>query len=174
MQRSTRDLGASAPLWLMVFSLTLLAGCGFHLRTEESLTLSPALSPMQISGIPTSDPLYSGLSSALREAGVSVADSAATAQTFLVLSGRENRRRVLAVNEAGKAIEYEMVEAVTFSLLDRDRNVILPEYRVVNTGSYTDPTGDPLGKAGEQALLRGAARRNTVEQIMVRLRFGTR
>ena len=105
---------------------------------------------------------------------MSVTDSDAAAQSFLVLSGREDRRRVLALNEAGKAIEYAMVEAVTFSLLDRQRNVLLANYRIVNENSYTDPTGDPLGKAGEQTLLRNSARQETVRQIMARLRYGTR
>ena len=92
----------------------------------------------------------------------------------MLLRRRENRRRVLAVNAQGRAIEYEMVEAVTVELLDRERNVLLPEYRVVNEGTYSDPTGDPLGKAGEQQLLRDNARRDTVQQIMTRLRYGTR
>jgi len=44
----------------------------------------------------------------------------------------------------------------------------------VNEGTYSDPTGDPLGKAGEQLLLRDSARRDNVQQIMTRLRYGTR
>ena len=158
----------------MLLSVTLLAGCGFHLRGEESLKLPAKLSPMKVSGVRTTDPLYGELTNALREAGMSITESAEAAQSFLMLSERENRRRVVAVNAVGKAIEYEMVEAVTFELLDGERNVLLPEYRVVNEGSYTDPTGDPLGKAGEQQLLRSSARGDTVQQILVRLRYGTR
>lgn len=158
----------------MLFSMSLIAGCGFHLRGEDSLKLPASLSPMRITGLNAGDPLYGELRGALAEAGTSVTDSDAAAQSFLVLSGREKRRRVLALNEAGKAIEYEMVEAVTFSLLDRERNVLLADYRVVNENSYADPTGDPLGKAAEQALLRNSARQETVRQIMARLRYGTR
>ncbi len=170
------SLCASAPLRLILLLVVAvsLAGCGFHLRGEESLKLSASLSPMRITGLASGDPLYRELRGALAEAGVSVTDSDAAAQTFLVLRGRENRRRVLALNEAGKAIEYEMVEAVTFSLLDRERNVLLADYRVANENSYADPTGDPLGKAAEQTLLRNSARQETVRQIMARLRYGTR
>lgn len=166
----------AAPLRLILLLVLTawLAGCGFHLRGEESLQLPARLSPMHLSGIRSDDPLRSELTAALREAGVAVTPSREAAQSFLVLSNRENRRRVLAVNAQGRAIEYEMVEAVSFELLDRDRNVLLPQFRVVNEGSYTDPTGDPLGKAGEQQLLRSSARRDTVQQIMVRLRYGTR
>jgi outer membrane lipopolysaccharide assembly protein LptE/RlpB len=158
----------------MLLAMSLLAGCGFHLRGEDSLKLSAGLSPMRITGLGSGDPLYGALRGALAEAGVSTTNSDATAQSFLVLSGREDRRRVMALNEAGKAIEYAMVEAVTFSLLDRERNVILADYRIVNENSYTDPTGDPLGKAAEQTLLRNSARQETVRQIMARLRYGTR
>jgi outer membrane lipopolysaccharide assembly protein LptE/RlpB len=63
---------------------------------------------------------------------------------------------------------------VTFELLDRERNVLLSEFPVSSENRYTDPAGDPLGKAGEQRLLRNSARRDTVQQIMVRLRYGTR
>jgi outer membrane lipopolysaccharide assembly protein LptE/RlpB len=174
MHQSPRFLRASVPLWLAFLSVALLAGCGFQLRGAESLRLPARLSPMHLSGIDTRDPLRSELVAALGEAGVTITSSRETAQSFLVLSGRENRRRVIAVNAQGRAIEYEMVEAVTFELLDRERNVLLPAYRVVNEGSYSDPTGDPLGKAGEQVLLRDTARRNTVQQIMARLRYGTR
>jgi len=86
--------------------MSLLGGCGFHLRGEDSLKLPASLSPMRITGLSTSDPLYGALRGALAEAGVGTTDSDAAAQSFLVLSGREDRRRVLALNEAGKAIEF--------------------------------------------------------------------
>lgn len=174
MHRSTGFLRASAVLWLMLASVALLPGCGFQLRGAESLQLPSRLSPMHLGGLRADDPLRRELTQALREAGVTVTASKETAQSFLVLSGRENRRRVVAVNAQGRAIEYEMVEAVTFELLDRERNVLLPEFRVANESSYSDPSGDPLGKAGDQQLLRDSTRRDTVQQIMVRLRFGTR
>ena len=174
MRQSSRSLGHCAALWSMLLSMTLLAGCGFHPRSEESLRLPSRLSPMQVSGIGASDPLLGELKTALAEAGVTVTQSKETAQSFLVLSDREARRRVLAVNSVGKAIEYEVVEEVTFELLDHDRNVLLPEFRSTNEGRYADPTGDPLGKAAEQQLLRNTARRNLVQQIMMRLRYGTR
>ena len=174
MHQSPRPPRASTPLWLMLCSLMVLAGCGFHPRGEDSLKLPARLSPMQVSGIGTSDPLYRELRAALADAGVTVTQSKETAQSFLVLSEREARRRVLAVNSVGKAIEYEIVEQVTFELLDHDRNVLLPEYRAAREGSYTDPTGDPLGKAAEQQLLRESKRRDLVQQIMMRLRYGTR
>jgi outer membrane lipopolysaccharide assembly protein LptE/RlpB len=161
-------------LILLLVVAAWLAGCGFQLRSAESLRLPTRLSPMHLSGTAATDPLGAELVAALSEAGVTITSSRETAQSFLVLSGRDNRRRVLAVNAQGRAIEYEMVDAVTFELLDRERNVLLPAFRVVNESSYSDPTGDPLGKAGEQVLLRDTARRDTVQQIMARLRYGTR
>jgi LPS-assembly lipoprotein len=174
--QSMSTLRALAPLrfMLLLLAIAAIAGCGFHLRGEESLKLPARLSPMHLSGISSDDPLRGELTATLREAGVTVTPSREAAQSFLVLSGRENRRRVLAVNAQGRAIEYEMVEAVTFELLDRERNVLLSEFPVSSENRYTDPAGDPLGKAGEQQLLRNSARRDTVQQIMVRLRYGTR
>lgn len=174
MRRSPDLHRTSLPLWSLLLSIALLTGCGFQLRSAESLRLPARLSPMHLTGIPSGDPLYRELSAALGESGVAVTESRETAQSFLVLSGRENRRRVLAVNAQGRAIEYEMVEAVTVELLDRERNVLLSQYRVSNEGTYSDPAGDPLGKAGEQQLLRDSARRDTVQQILARLRYGTR
>lgn len=173
--QSMSTLRAFAPLrFMLLLAIAAIAGCGFHLRGEESLKLPARLSPMHLSGIRSDDPLRGELTAALGEAGVTVTPSREAAQSFLVLSGRENRRRVLAVNAQGRAIEYEMVEAVTFELLDRERNVLLSEFPVSSENRYTDPVGDPLGKAGEQQLLRNSARRDTVQQIMVRLRYGTR
>ncbi|MCU0767372.1 MAG: LPS assembly lipoprotein LptE [Gammaproteobacteria bacterium] len=152
----------------------LLTGCGFHLRGAQDVRLQPELSPMLISGIGTADPLYAALAAALAEGGVTVTKQAGEANSFLLLSARENRRRVVSVNAKGQAIEYDVVEGVTFELRDRNRETLVEEQRIEVDRTYTDPAGDPLALAGERVLLREQARQDLVQQIVRRLRFGTR
>ncbi len=142
----------------------LLTGCGFHLRGAQDVRLQPELSPMLISGIGTADPLYAALAAALAEGGVTVTKQAGEANSFLLLS----------VNAKGQAIEYDVVEGVTFELRDRNRETLVEEQRIEVDRTYTDPAGDPLALAGERVLLREQARQDLVQQIVRRLRFGTR
>ena len=171
-----KNLCASALLrWITAFVMTAaLAGCGFHLRGEQDVQLDKRLSPMLITGIGTSDPLYGALAAALGESGVTVTRQAGEAQSILLLSARENRRRVVSVNAKGQAIEYDVVEGVTFELRDRNRQTLVEEQRIETDRSYTDPAGDPVALAAERTLLRDYARQDLVQQIMRRLRFSTR
>jgi LPS-assembly lipoprotein len=165
-----------APLrWLAAFVTTaVLAGCGFHLRGAQDVQLDQRLSPMLITGLGTADPLYGVLSAAISQTGTRVTRQPAEAGSVLLLSARENRRRVVAVDRAGFAVEYDVVEGVTFELLDRNRDTLVPEQRIEVDRSYTDAEGDPLGKTAERAALRATAREDLSQQIVRRLRHGTR
>jgi LPS-assembly lipoprotein len=151
-----------------------LAGCGFHLRGELDVKLPAHLSPMLLSGIGTSDPLYYALTAALGEGGVIITRQPAEAKSVLLLSARENRRRVVAVDSRGYAVEYDVVEGVTFELRDQNRATLVEEQRIEVDRSYTDPTGDPLGLANERLVLRESARQDLVRQIVRRLQYGAR
>lgn len=171
-----KNFCAPAPLrWITALVMTaVLAGCGFHLRGAQDVQLDKRLSPMLITGIGTGDPLYGALAAALAESGVTVTKQSGEAQSILLLSARENRRRVVSVNSKGQAIEYDVVEGVTFELRDRNRQTLVEEQRIETDRSYTDPAGDPVALAAERALLRDYARQDLVQQIVRRLRFSTR
>ena len=174
MHQPPRSLLAAVAQWLVLLSVALLTGCGFHLRGEQDVKLPAGLSPMLITGVGTADPLYHELAAALVQSGVTVTNQSGNAQSILLLSARENRRRVVSVDASGLANEYDVVEGVTFELRDRNRETIVEEQRIEVDRSYTDPTGDPIGKASERLLLRNNARRDLVQQIVRRLRFSTR
>jgi outer membrane lipopolysaccharide assembly protein LptE/RlpB len=116
------------------------------------------------------DPFRRELRRALVEAGVGVADEPSPATTRLQLTQRESRTQVLAVDSSGKAVEYDAVEAVSFTLLAPDRSVLVPLQRIVTDRPFTIPAGTVLGKEEEEEFLRRNARQDLIGQILRRLR----
>lgn len=164
--------GKSQPLaaLVLVLAAATLAGCGFRPRGEADVRLPDTISPMHVEGGKLDDPLRRELRRALGDAGVGVADEPSPATTRLQLSQRESRTQVLAVDSSGKAVEFDAVEAVSFTLLAPDRSVLVPLQRVVSDRPFTIPAGTVLGKEEEQELLRRHAREDLIGQILRRLR----
>jgi LPS-assembly lipoprotein len=158
------------PALAVALALAAMAGCGFHLRGDADVRLPDSVSPMYVDLPKVGDPLRRELRRALADAGVGVADQLSPATTRLQLSERESRTQVLAVDRSGKAVEYDAVEAVSFTLLAADRSVMVPLQRVVTDRPFTIPAGTVLGKEEEEELLRKNARADLVGQILRRLR----
>jgi outer membrane lipopolysaccharide assembly protein LptE/RlpB len=165
-------LRKARPLAALLLSLALSApaGCGFRPRGELDVRLPDRVSPMYVELSKVDDPFRRELRRALVEAGVGVADEPSPATTRLQLTQRESRTQVLAVDSSGKAVEYDAVEAVSFTLLAPDRSVLVPLQRIVTDRPFTIPAGTVLGKEEEEEFLRRNARQDLIGQILRRLR----
>jgi outer membrane lipopolysaccharide assembly protein LptE/RlpB len=165
-------LRKSRPLAALLLSLAVsaTAGCGFRPRGELDVRLPDRVSPMYVELSKVDDPFRRELRRALVEAGVGVADEPSPATTRLQLTQRESRTQVLAVDSSGKAVEYDAVEAVSFTLLAPDRSVLVPLQRIVTDRPFTIPAGTVLGKEEEEEFLRRNARQDLIGQILRRLR----
>lgn len=143
---------ASIGPFLLVM-LLILAGCGFHLRGDYGL--SERLSPMTIVGLDAFDTFYRQLGDVLVLSGVELTEDAAAARTELRIIDQKTDRLVTAVDEKGKASEYELIRTVTFSLKDHASGEELVSSRQVEAGRvFRDPAGVGFGKQGTVLEIR--------------------
>ena len=124
------------PGMFVLAAFLLLSGCGFHLRGDHALP--ERISPVQITGIDRFSDFHRRLRHALMDNGIAVADGP-EAETRLALRGYRSRQFVTALDERGKAAEYEISRAVTFVLTEKaGGRVLVPEREFERRGLYAE------------------------------------
>ncbi|MES9856056.1 MAG: LPS assembly lipoprotein LptE [Sedimenticola sp.] len=156
---------------LLLTTLWLIQGCGFHLRgyDSESADLPSHTSPMLIQGIGDYDSLRTDLSRQLRSSGISVTKENGDANSSLRILNRSSDRRVLSTNSGGNVAEYELHESIDFDLIDRGKAALVERQSVSIIRSYSNSETEVLGKQHEEELLRKSMRRDLVRRILRRL-----
>lgn len=148
-----------------------LVSCGFHLRGQ--VELPRPLEAAYVSGVPRTGALAQDVAFIIEGAGGQVVAEPAEATGRLVIHEEEFDRRVLSVDSSGKVSEYELRYAIRYALHGPDGDVIVPEETVSGTRSYRFDPGNVLGAGEEEAVLREELRRQTVTQMLRRLRIAT-
>lgn len=155
--------------WLVLVFLALtLSGCGFQPRGLTT-TLSGVPSPVFVSGITSYSDLYRELGLQLKIAGVELVPSAAESASVLRITGVDSEARVLSVNSRNKAVEYELEESASFSLLASDGRELIKTQRVAVLRIQYRPEIGVLGSDREGELLRRDMRRDVAGRIVRRL-----
>jgi len=153
---------------LLISTLLLLAGCGFHLR--GSIDLPADLQRMHVQGTSKYSALGVELRRSLRANGVDVVDTANAAQVVLKISAPNYKRRLLSVSgTSGKTAEYELQYSLSVSLQDRQGKVLLAPQALRQLRDYTYDRDNVLGKGNEEARFRVEMERDLVRQVLRRL-----
>jgi LPS-assembly lipoprotein len=146
---------------LLIPLLLLLTACGFHLR--GSVQLPPWLDEVALQDATPSTDILPELRQALEREGVRISD---TAPLTLQLNSETFSKRVISVDTAGRAKQYGLRYAVSFSLRHADGSVWLNNEQVVlHRDLYFDETA-VLATAGEEARLQAEMRREAVTQVL--------
>ncbi|VAX06684.1 hypothetical protein MNBD_GAMMA26-443 [hydrothermal vent metagenome] len=155
--------------WIFtILILTTLQGCGFQLRGEVN-ALPPSVSPIYIHGLAKFDPFSKDLKQILKEAKVQVTEDRAAAKTALQIFNQSRDRRVLAVDNRGKVVEYEIHHALEFSLIAADGSKLVPAQTVGTQYTYENPETGVLGKQQEENLRGRDVRLDLARRIVTRL-----
>lgn len=152
---------------LLVLSLSVfLVACGFHLRGAQPI---PAV--MQRTWIAGADnsALYYELESALLAAGAAVVESSEAATATLTIHQERYSRRVLSVDNQGRASEYELRLRIVFSLIDSAGNVIADNVKFNVLRDYSFDPDNVLASGGQEKMLKTEMRRYAARQILRRL-----
>jgi len=147
--------------------LVLLQGCGFQLR--GTFDVPPQMDPTYIQA-PQGDPLARQLREALRTADVEVVDAPDQASAVLRLLKQDQSRRVRAVNQRGKVIDYELTYKVSFDVQDAEGEELVPSQVITLVRTQVDPGVEVLGKQEEQALFYSDMQREAVGRILRRVK----
>lgn len=150
---------------VLALGLSLLAGCGFHLRG-----LSAPLAPLSFASISLQETgsLNEALKVALQRDGRLSLRS--PAEAVFRITGEETRKDILTINRGGKVNEYLLVYRAEATVQRRQDDSPLPLSVVVRRElSYSD--AGVLGKEREEAMLWDDMRRDAAEQLVRRLSY---
>ncbi len=152
---------------LVIALLTLLQGCGFHLRGAAELP--PSISPIYIQGVGKHDPLRKGFRQSFSRAGIQITAEQSKASTILNITKQKQDRRVLSVDSRGKVVEYEISQALEFELLDASGTRLMENQSVGSQRAYENPETEILGKNQEEKMLRRDLRRDLIWRVVNRM-----
>jgi len=155
---------------ILLALLTLLQGCGFHLRGTgtSSASLPADISPLHVQGLPHRDFLKLKLENGLVNSGIKITENAAEAASLLRITNRRSDRRVMTVDSRGKVLEYELRESLDFDLLDSSgkARVSTQPISVISIYRYEEQV---LGGQQEETFLREDMWRRLSDQVLRRM-----
>lgn len=152
---------------LLLLSALLLAGCGFHLR--NALTLPPDLGPVRVIANDRFSPLIDPIEMALQRAGAQVAPAATRDVATLEVLSERWATTPIAIDEAGRALEYSLRYAVVFRLSDAQGQDLVPQQAIEMSRDFTQSATELIGTESERELLSREMRREMVASIVRRI-----
>jgi len=156
--------------WPLLLAILVVGGCGFHLRGEAPLLDHAGIpSPLHVSGLGLDSALRSAVITQLRQSNVAITDNAADAAATLRLRKPSSGSRLLSVDSRNKAIEYELTESVSMTLLSRTGETLIETQNISVTRIQYRPEDSILAGANEEELLRGDMRRDLANRVLTRL-----
>ncbi len=151
---------------LVLVALSLVAGCGFHLRGQEPL---PAVMATPYIDAPDRyTALYAALDKRLRAAGAIPAANTAAASAVIRLHLDDTGRELLSVTAENKPGEYEVYYAAEFSVT-AGASELLARQQVKLTREYGYDESAVLAKEHEEESLRLALADEIADLILRRL-----
>jgi LPS-assembly lipoprotein len=149
-----------------LITLSLLAGCGFHL--QGALTTPAAMERTYIEAVERNSLFHRELQAQLRAADVQLVESPADATAVLTISIDETDQRVLSVSTRNVPTEFEVYYTVEYGLISGEESLLVPQYLTL-TRDYTYDETLVLGKAREEALMRDAIVQDLVRIVLKQL-----
>ena len=157
---------------LFLFSL-LIISCGFHLRGNQDL--SAVLPEVQVQGTNKHSELGRELVRTLTAAKVSIMDES---DIILNITRDNFSKRVLSLDSAGRANQYELSYHLGFSLQKKslidDKQVlvdVIPAQSITAKREYLFDANLVLSKADEEMRLNNDMRQSAVLQLIRRLKY---
>ena len=157
---------------LAVSMVTALSGCGFHLRGSDALPAGMSVTYIQ-SANPFSS-LVDDFADALRTHGVQVTEDRAAATAVLRIHKNDKGRDVLSVNTSGKVLEYQLWQAIRFSVATAENLPVVEQQTVTMRRAYLYRSADVLGSEREKDAVRSTLQKNLVNMAMLRVAAAAR
>ncbi len=176
MQQSNRFFRSSYPaLWLVgLLCAVLLSGCGFKLR--GAYQLPEAMQTTRVEAAQPKSDFIRSLKRGLKSSGVRLVDETAdnTADNTAVLRvyNEKKSKRIVSLDSNGRAREYTLIYAVSFSVKALTQVFEVPEQTVQIDRDFVFDTEDVLGNSREETKLYQEMEQDIVRLILLRLQSG--
>jgi LPS-assembly lipoprotein len=145
--------------------LVFLSACGFHLRGQVDLPVGLRILDLDAQ---QADTLTQNiLRQSLLSNGVTLSGDAPYTLKILNESGD---RRVLTVTSNAKASEYELIQNLTFELLDTKGDAVSDAQTITSYRTLQYDASAEIGKAQEEANLRREMKQSNAYNVLLRLK----
>ena len=151
----------------------LITSCGFHLRGSQDF--SKILPEVNVSGVNKYSDLGRELLRSLATANVNVFDESSF---ILNITKDAFSKRVLSVDSAGRANQYELRYDVSFTLVQSVKNEeeqkvidLIPAQNITEKREYLFDANLILATQDEENRLKQDMRQSVILQLMRRLKF---
>lgn len=149
----------------MAFTLLLsLTACGYHLR--GAIDIPEQMKSVYLEG--ASSMLIKEFKSSLKSSGGELVASPPEASLVIRILKDDLRRRVLSLDNIGKANEFELNYLVRFMLLDGEGNILMEEQEMEINRDFFNDQVDILAKNNEETVIREEIYRQAVRTIVRR------
>lgn len=158
----------------LFFVSLMLVSCGFHLRGSQDLSV--VLPEVQLDGVNQHSDLGRDLIQALTSSKVAVVDESSV---ILDITQNNITKRVLSVDSAGRANQYELNYQLGFTLQkkietedNKQKFVDLMKAQIISEKrEYLFDANLVLSKTGEEVTLNNDMRQSAILQLLRRLNF---
>lgn len=161
------DRGGLGQAWYFVPLLMALGltACGFHLR--QPVEIPPGYNPMFIKG---GNLVRQALIDQLAGSQAQLTDDKGAAGLVIRITREQRSSRVLAVDQNGKALAYELHYLVSFDAKVKGDVHQVPEQTMDLVRNFDNPDVEVLGKQLESELIYEDMALDAAQRILLRLR----
>lgn len=158
---------------IFFLAVSIFTGCGFHLRGSQDL--SEILAEVKLTGVNSHSELGRDLVHSLAQAKVNVVEESST---ILNITQNNISKRVLSVDSAGRANQYELKYQLGFTLQEMIQNndkqqlvdLVKPQ-TISEKREYLFDANLVLAKTSEEIKLNNDMRQSAILQLLRRLKF---
>jgi LPS-assembly lipoprotein len=150
---------------LIAASGAALGGCGFELRQAPALPFRS----MALVGFAPDSRLRAALQRSLEQAGVTLHERPAQAETVFDALGDAREKTVAASTAAGQVRELQLRVRLRFRVATPSGRLLLPAADLLLSRDMSYSETAALGKQQEEALLYSAMEDDIVAQVLRRL-----
>ena len=147
--------------------LVLLSSCGFKLR--GAYQLPAAMQTTYVKAARSNSGLSRALVRSLKASKVIIATSAANDIAVLSLSKEIKSKRVVSVDARGRAREYTLTYAVSFSVKAAEQKFEIENQDIQIDRDFVFDTEDVLGNSREESKLYEEMQQDLTRLILLRL-----
>jgi len=148
--------------WISIgLCLALLNGCGFQLRGQ--IVLPESLQALKLQTTNSSNSLARELKRTLKRNDIAVTENAPTVLNIL---NETTRKRTIALDSRGKSGQYEITQAVSFSVTNQHKHELLPPTDIEISRSYRYSELEVSAKDEEEKLILKEINQALVRRIL--------
>jgi len=148
----------------LIFALSLLTACGYHLR--GSMSLSSELQNVYLFGM--SNQLNQEMKALLKASKAKIASSPNEAGVVIKILKEDMRRRVTSLGQTGKSQEMALDYYLRFQFYDNQQKPLIEEQTIEMSRVYFNDQLALLAKENEEKTIRQEMYRQTARMLMSR------